>query len=324
MSDTRNSEMSLKAWSKITPSQAAYRNNFDALKRMQGEGVDLEARDQLGRTPMNFAVANNSIEALEWLIEQGGDLATLNSGGKNLIHDAAIFDHVEMISFLQARGLDINARDDRGRTPLHHAALENRKDATRWLCQNGADFNLRDSDGQTPLHAAASTDSLNAMEVLHENGADLGARNHDGCNALDIARNNQAHEICDWLRIRDVDPGKQEFAARNDPTFRAEMEILKKADGQGFDLDARNASGRTLMHRAAAINDVDSMQWLKEQRYRTMIIPVKRRSMSRQETMPRRHCTGWVHISSRGNCLICRICRGARPCISRRNRIWST
>ncbi|MDB4703047.1 ankyrin repeat domain-containing protein [bacterium] len=77
--------------------QAAMSGNTEAVKQHLTEGVDVNAKDSVGRTPL---------------------------------HEAATYGDEEIVELLIANGADVNAKDDYGNTPLDRAiAIEHSETA---------------------------------------------------------------------------------------------------------------------------------------------------------------------------------------------------
>jgi ankyrin repeat protein len=132
-------------------------------------GLDPNARDALGQTPLHYVVR----------LETNGVWSS----------------HVETLMALLTNGADPNLVDKTGASPLHTAVREwaanptlryNASQNILTLLTNGANPNLRDPQGRTPLHLIAST--TNALEygsswfeeVLRFHGWDFGTRDNSG------------------------------------------------------------------------------------------------------------------------------------------------
>ena len=96
-------------------------------------GVDLEARDFAGRTPLLQAVANQAYDAARLLVEAGAD---------------------------------VNACDDRNQTPLFVAAWGCNVSFFEFLVNSGADMHKKDKQNWSALDAAAENDSSEIIEYL--------------------------------------------------------------------------------------------------------------------------------------------------------------
>ncbi|MDE2984812.1 MAG: ankyrin repeat domain-containing protein [Gemmatimonadota bacterium] len=160
----------------------------DATAACLAAGVDVNARDEGGNTPLLLAT-------YFW------------AGGRN---GAPASEDPAVVTVLLEAGADVNARNSSGSTPLHHAAVgQSREPARDWydrvenpaivaaLLAAGADANARTGDGgtsgrqylpgTTPLHVAASMEGLQTVPMLLEAGADIHARDSDGDSPLRLA-----------------------------------------------------------------------------------------------------------------------------------------
>ena len=135
-------------------------------------GVDLNARDDAGATPLHCAARNT--------------------------------ESADVVKALIDAGADPNARDEYGEMPLHDAARNSENpDVIKVLIDAGADPMARSKEGWTPLHcAAASNENPNIIVVLVDGGADINARlNEHGNTPLVLAElNNKNKAVVRILR----------------------------------------------------------------------------------------------------------------------------
>ena len=122
-------------------------------------GIDLNAPDELGRTPLHIAVEYFNIPAvITTLIEAGADPNASDGSGTTPLHTTALFTEVPaVITTLVEAGADPNAPDLNGFTPLHMAAAYTRVPAVIIaLVDGGADPDAKDQLGRTPLYLASA------------------------------------------------------------------------------------------------------------------------------------------------------------------------
>lgn len=140
------------------------------------------------------------------------------------------------VTDLLNRGAQLNlASKVTGETALHLAARCGRADnASRLLAHcDSKDVNAKDSTGRTPLHAAIAADSLGVFELLIRNrGTDLNAQTHDGTTPLILAAKVGNYSMLEELILN-------------------ECEVAKS-----------DANGKTALHWAAAVNNVDIIRRL--------------------------------------------------------------
>ena len=145
----------------LRPSSPAFAvasgNDLAAMKRMLDAGLDPNARDATGYTPL---------------------IAASRAG------------NVAMIRLLTSRGADPNLRDGavNSWTPLLHAIHKAQPAATSALLDAGANPNGTDTYGTTPLMMAAGYGYTDIVKILLGRGANPRLATKDGVTAIDLAR----------------------------------------------------------------------------------------------------------------------------------------
>jgi ankyrin repeat protein len=177
---------------------AAMTGNIEAVKQHLDAGTDVNAKDNLDMTPLDYAVTPGKEEMADLLRKNGGRSAAYDS-----IHLAAMLGNIEAVKQHLADGADVDAKDEDGETSLHRAAKFGHKEIAELLISNGADVNAK-SEGyeSTPLHHAAWAGYAHkeVTELLIAKGADVNAKNNIGITPLDAAITRSHTEIADLLR----------------------------------------------------------------------------------------------------------------------------
>ena len=157
--------------------EAAYYGNIEAVKQHLADGVDVNAKDEVGKTPLDRAVFFNHTEIIDLLRKHGGKTSNwLNADDS--IHSAAGAGHIEAVKQHLAAGTDVNAQNDLARTPLYNAAEEGHKEIAELLIAKGADVNTKVEggvfSGRTPLDLARLTRQTETIDLLRKRGAKTG------------------------------------------------------------------------------------------------------------------------------------------------------
>uniref|UniRef100_A0A8C5Z8W8 Neurogenic locus notch homolog protein 1 n=1 Tax=Marmota marmota marmota TaxID=9994 RepID=A0A8C5Z8W8_MARMA len=157
-------------------------------------------------------------------------IASCSGGGLETGNSEEEEDAPAVISDFIYQGASLHNQTDRtGETALHLAARYSRSDAAKRLLEASADANIQDNMGRTPLHAAVSADAQGVFQILIRNRAtDLDARMHDGTTPLILAA-------------------------------RLAVEgMLEDLINSHADVNAVDDLGKSALHWAAAVNNVDA------------------------------------------------------------------
>ena len=151
-----------------TPLSLAATNSARMVRVLleHGVGVDVNAKDDTGRTPLLWAACKGYAEVVEVLLEHGVvvDANTKGDRGMTPLLWAASRGNARMVSALLAHGVgvDVNAKDGGGWTPLLWAASKGYAEVVGVLLEHGVgvDVNEKDDGGMTPLLWAADRGRL--------------------------------------------------------------------------------------------------------------------------------------------------------------------
>lgn len=188
------------AGSHYTPLQIAISNNMmPVVVRMIELGVNVNAAQPSGWTPLHEAAHDGRLEAARMLLENGARVNHRTRYGESpLLSVWGDGYKLEMIRLLVEAGADVNflskSREEFDRirealnykvvlitewdyyfysekTPLMAAAYYGHIDAIQYLIQNGADPTIRNQSGNTAEAIAVEREQLEAAVVLREAAA---------------------------------------------------------------------------------------------------------------------------------------------------------
>jgi ankyrin repeat protein len=145
---------------------------------------------------------------VEALLANGADIEARNEDGSTPLDWAASFAQTDILKLLIQRGAKANVIDKYGNTPLISAACEcavatmnSAYQAVKILLDQGADVNARNYDGKTALMMASGmTGDATILELLLNNGADPKAKDHKGQTALSLAKQSQRSDKIQILK----------------------------------------------------------------------------------------------------------------------------
>ena len=115
---------------------------------LRDAGANLEAKDELGFTPLHCAVSGGCMRLVSWLVQSGVNLdaASRNSYDTPLHIAAGRDSRANCAEVLLAAGASVNARDISGRTPFGTALGQNRRRMWPLFLRAGAEIPTDNTD----------------------------------------------------------------------------------------------------------------------------------------------------------------------------------
>ena len=125
---------------------------------------------------------------------KGLDINATNVVGETPLYKAVRYGTPETVQALIAAGADVNATEVYGETPLHNAVRYGTPETVQALIDAGADVNAQDKFGYAPLHRATEWGTPETVQALIAAGADVNAKDNYGRTAKDILKERIARE----------------------------------------------------------------------------------------------------------------------------------
>ena len=152
---------------------AAHRGMGGMLKILTTSGVDVEAKDSLGRTPLLRSILSQKQAPFDVLLEGGANIQAVDSRKASALHFAAAAGQVNIIELLLSKGVDRHAADNDGAQALHHAGRNGQIAAVNALITSQADLNTPTKTGERLLHIASAHNKLPLVEHLLTSNVDV-------------------------------------------------------------------------------------------------------------------------------------------------------
>lgn len=160
-------------------------------------------RQQCGLTQAKYPALDYA-RTVGLLLDSGVSLEARGEMGDTPLIRAASFGQTAAVKLLLQRGANVEAKDEGGNTPLTAAAcscaivdMPDTFDSIRLLIQKKANVNARTNGGSTALMAAAAGGRTEIAQLLLDSTAEIDARNKDGETALLIAASGSALATAD-------------------------------------------------------------------------------------------------------------------------------
>lgn len=274
--------------------------NLDEVERLVAEGAPVDARDDLGSTPLLDAAWAGKPEIADFLIRHGADVNArhreagstpleyavltgrpamvgllLKSGartagsyreGQSVLHIAAARGAAPIIELLLEAKADVQALDSNGNTPLDSAVLHGQTRAVETLLRYHANAKyVHPIDGRGALHEACMRGFPDLVQPLLDAGADLAARDRFGQTPLDIALDyKNASTVATLLRLGQKLKDSQGIAeeAMESATLRGQTEIARILLENGLDVNKPSAGGSSYLNDAALKGQAKMVQLL--------------------------------------------------------------
>jgi len=198
----------------IRLAEAVASGDQQTISALAQQGVDVDARGEIGISLLHWGFFQQSIEGMLALLAAGADPASGDIYGNTVLHYAAMAEDPKFLEALLSAGVnpDLCNRDVR-ETPLFIAIEHGHEPQCRTLLAAGANIEAQDVMWNRPLHRAAEAGNLAQVLVLLEAGADPCARNRDDASFIDLIEQGidtpQFHEargkVEAWLEAHGVE-----------------------------------------------------------------------------------------------------------------------
>lgn len=175
---------------------------------LAGRGLDINARDVQGNTPLMTAVCNLSLASIKMLLRMGANANCPNINGKTPLHAAVSKSHLlrdEIIGILLQWGkkpenyLELNHFDYMSYSPLDWAIWVNQQEVALALIQHGANFCIQ--------HRATALGARHGIRS-YEHARDNSPLKH-------VIKNRSTDFLSKMLKARFIEPEYLDEEQRN-------------------------------------------------------------------------------------------------------------
>ena len=161
-----------------------------ALELLVGKGGSIDHVDQIGGTPLLWAVALSENPATaRYLVDAGASVNVVDKSGMTPLIWAAGIGQPEAVAILVDNGAEIDLVEIHSKeSAMMRAARIGNAGSLRILLDADGDMELKNMMGQTAAVIAAAQGRFEKVKMLVDAGADLSVRDLRGWTVLDHAR----------------------------------------------------------------------------------------------------------------------------------------
>lgn len=147
-----------------------------------------------------YAVTNGDVDSAKKLLARGIDPNAADDTGLTPLMAAAYKGKENTLKLLLEVGASVTAKDSSGYTALMFASNAGDVVCAQILLEHGAEVNEGDNDGSTPLMFAAQHGHNTVVKLLLLKGADPTRKGKHGLSAIAFAEQNELHETAAILK----------------------------------------------------------------------------------------------------------------------------
>jgi len=226
----------------------AQTGNIEAVKQHLADGVDVNSKSDIGRTPLDVAIAFKQPLITDLLRKHGGKTRDELKAAESIVV-AVELGNIEAVKQHLNDGTEVNAKGGTGRTPLHWAAIEGHKEIAELLIAEGADVNAKTNDGKTPLDEAINPfyNKTEIANLLHKHGGKHGTI-HSAAGGGDIEAVKKFLATGADVNVKD----KRGFTPLHWASISGHKEAVELLINNGADVNAIKGGGGTPLSYAAS------------------------------------------------------------------------
>ncbi|KAF7914824.1 hypothetical protein EAE99_010525 [Botrytis elliptica] len=153
--------------------EASRRGFLRTVKLLLRNGVDINAMDNTGETPISLAIRYEFNEITKCLLDAEANIEMTNGAKETPLLSAVRYDNEIITGLLLDRGANTNIASNTGETPLLWATRNGNEIITKLLLEKEALVNTANNSNETPLSLAVLNRNMDSIKLLLSKGADI-------------------------------------------------------------------------------------------------------------------------------------------------------
>lgn len=243
---------------------ATMNNRSKILALLLESGLDPDAADHNGDSPLHHAAFENCIECADILIQAGADIDHASEDGSRAVHYAAAQGHAEFLSFLISEtNVEIDVPRHNGSTAMSMAAIKGHSKCIEVLADAGV--KIDDSNTNKPLlFTMLAADNAECMRALHKAGANVNVV----VDEMSLIFNAILLNRTECLKVLIECGANVEVKNVNNETvchvavYMKSVDLLKMVIDAGAPVNSKDTKGVTPFLLAALSDSVDCLNFL--------------------------------------------------------------
>lgn len=244
---------------------ACHSGNTNVIEHLVKAGVDMDAKDSCGFTPLMIACHSGNCELVVALIENGADVNYELEDLGTVLHFACWNEDISLVKTLLDNGAEAYAVTTAGWPCLYFSGNGENFAILQQLLKKGKHVNLTTNTGWTPLHLAAGKDNLAVLDLLLESGADLNQTTTQGWTPLFCACRKKRHNAAKILLDRGADPHITDHfgvSCLHRICLDGGRLVAKVLLDKGVNINVKSKAGYTPLHCASETGQADLVNLL--------------------------------------------------------------
>lgn len=193
------------------------RKKIEAIKILLKNNIDIYIEDNYGNTVLNEAVSRSDGMMIRFLLDNTDFINHKNSVNRTILQDVALEGNVRVFPILMNYKPDLNLKDDYNKTVLFDSVNGGNVNIIREIANNIDDINIIDENGQTVLFEAVLKDDFEVVEALVLNGIDVNLLDNEGRNVLfsAVLLGSKGLKLIEFLIDKDINLNQKDNNKKN-------------------------------------------------------------------------------------------------------------